>query len=87
MDTLIAYLDPLTNRVEAMPVAMMTAYVTDFTGLNLAEAARKASARDYMAAQNLLADVTGDNAVLSIPYPISEGAEFDYPSVEFPTLR
>ena len=50
----VIFLNPRTNLVDTMPLAMMQAYLPNGTDLNLEDAARVAFVRDEEAAVNLL---------------------------------
>lgn len=50
----VIFLNPRTNLVDAMPLAMVKAYLPNGTDLNLEDAARVAFCRDEEAALNLL---------------------------------
>lgn len=50
----VIFLNPRTNLVDAMPLAMVKAYLPNGTDLNLEDAARVAFVRDEEAAVNLL---------------------------------
>jgi len=60
LDTVV-FQNPITGRIEQMPVAMVRAYVEThmdfYTGLDLQKAAEVAAIRDDEAAQNLLLSV------------------------------
>jgi hypothetical protein len=88
MDTVL-YIDPITNRMAAMPVEMISAYVPFASDLHLEEAAKVAAIRDDEAATNLLLSIVLDEhdteyqKVIAIP----EGSSSDVLSVEPPSLR
>jgi hypothetical protein len=85
----VIFVNPITGRMESMPVEMIGAYVdthiNDFTVLNLEKAAEVAAIRDEEAANNLLLSIVEQlqPEILSIP----EGTARDELSVESPSLR
>lgn len=54
---IVVFINPITDKIETMPVAMIGAYVPDATHLCLEEAARVAAIRDDEAATNLLLSI------------------------------
>lgn len=50
----VVFINPITDKIEVMPVEMICAYVAFPSDLNLEEAARVAAIRDDEAATNLL---------------------------------
>lgn len=79
----VLFIDPITGRVAAMPVEMVTAYVPFASDLKLEEAAKLAAIRDDEAATNLLLSVTTEYQAETSP----EGTSHDRLSVEAPSLR
>jgi hypothetical protein len=78
---IVIFVNPITRKIETMPVQMITAYVPYASYLHLEEAARVAAIRDNEAAVNLelscidteyqsvtLEDATGYDR-LSVPFP------------------
>ena len=53
----VIFVNPITNKIEIMPVAMIGAYVQHAEHLHLEEAAKIAAIRDDEAATNLLLSV------------------------------
>lgn len=53
----VVFVNPITNRIEQMSVAMICAYVPFASDLKLEEAARVAAIRDEEAATNLLLSI------------------------------
>jgi hypothetical protein len=56
----VLFIHPITNRIAAMPVEMITAYVPYASDLHLEEAAKVAAIRDDEAATNLLLSIVLD---------------------------
>lgn len=77
------FISPITQKLEIMPVAMITAYVPFASHLHLEEAAKVAAIRDDEAATNLLLSM--DTEYLSEILP--EGTFTDILAVEPPSLR
>lgn len=78
------FINPMTNRLDIMPVDMITAYVPFASDLDLETAAKVAAIRDDEAATNLKLSCQ-DTEYQDDPVP--EGAGFDLLSVEPPSLR
>lgn len=84
MDTAV-FLNPITGKMEVMPVAMIGAYVPHAEHLRLEEAARVAAIRDDEAATNLLLSVIDIQCPEILVTP--EGCQSDRLAVESPSLR
>ncbi len=84
--TPVMYITP-DERISSMPLGMLITLVPNSSLYTLEHAAKLAHVRDEYEADNLLASITGDIDLLSIPYPISEGFARDELSVEPATLR
>ena len=80
MDVAI-FVNPITNRIEIMPVAMIGAYVPCAEHLHLEEAARVAAIRDDEAAVNL------ELSCIDTEYQSVDATGFDRLAVEPPSLR
>jgi len=78
MDTLAVFLNPITHRVESIPVEMISAYAP-YSFLHLQDAARVAAIRDDEEANNFLLSLADPYSVLD-----TEGCGFDHLSVPFP---
>ncbi len=78
--TPVPFINPITSRVDMMPLAMVQAYVPYASHLNLEEAAKVAAIRDEENANTLLLSINQFN--LFAPSP--EGCEHDELSVEAP---
>ena len=85
--TPVPFINPFTEKVDFMPLAMVHSYVPHGQHLRLEEAARMACARDVEASDNFLLSIKENDPelLLSIPYPLEEGR--DELSVEPATLR
>ena len=70
------FTNPITGKIETMPIAMIGAYVPHASHLNLAEAARVAAIRDDEAATNLL------NSIMDTEYPCASAQGENEPSAE-----
>jgi len=68
MSDLVIFTNPITGRVEQMPVAMIGAYVAHAEHLHLEEAAKVAAIRDDEAAANLELSCV-EEPILSINAP------------------
>ena len=77
----VIFTNPITGKIEQMPVAMVGAYVPHAEHLHLEEAARVAAIRDHDAAANLVLSIgtvtteyqtegTGTD-ILAIPAPVA----------------
>jgi hypothetical protein len=60
MNTVI-FVNPITGKIEQMPVAMVAAYVPYSEELHLEDAAKVAAVRDDEAATNLLLSIVVDD--------------------------
>jgi len=81
--TPVSFVNPFTQAVDMMPLAMVQAYVPFASHLNLEEAAKVAAIRDEENANTLLLSI--HNANLFAPSP--EGCGHDELSVAAPSLR
>jgi len=81
--TPVPFVNPFTQAVDMMPLAMVQAYVPFASHLNLEEAAKVAAIRDTDEANTLLLSI--HNVNLFAPSP--EGCGHDELSVEAPSLR
>jgi hypothetical protein len=75
---IVIFVNPITGRIEQMPVQMITAYVSYATYLHLEEAARVAAIRDDEAAVNLKLSCTDTE------YQSADATGFDRLAVPFP---
>lgn len=83
MSDTAVFLNPITGKVEVMPIAMIGAYVPHAEHLRLEEAARVAAIRDDEAATNLLLsviDIQQPEIVIN-----TEGCQRNEPSAELAT--
>lgn len=81
--TPIIFINPRTNLLDEMPLAMVSAYLPNGSDLNLEDAARVAFCRDEEAAVNLLESIP-EVQVLSMQLDGTESARL---AVEPPSLR
>lgn len=82
--TPVMYMTP-DERISSMPLGMLTTLVPNSNLYTLEHAAKLAHVRDEYEADNLLASITGEDSLLSIPYPLDE--EADYLTIQPPSLR
>lgn len=75
----IVFMNPITERIEVIPVEMVIAYVPYAEHLRLEQAARVAAIRDSEAAANLLESIT--EPILSM---VVDGCGYDRLSVPYP---
>jgi hypothetical protein len=80
MDTVV-FVNPITGKIEQMPIAMVNAYVPFASHLHLEEAAKVAAIRDDEAAVNLKLSCTNTE------YQSVDATGFDILAVEPPSLR
>lgn len=80
----VIFINPVTGKPDQMPVEMIAAYVPDSSMLNLEQAAKIASTRDFDAAQNLLLSVQDATVLSSLAHWV--GAE-NILTIEPPSLR
>lgn len=78
----VVYLNPITGKVDAMPIEMIGAYIPNPSDWTPQEAAKIAAIRDDEAATNLLLSITEPYSVY-----VSEGNDLDVLSVEPTALR
>jgi len=69
--TPVMYMTP-DERISQMPLGMLITFVPNSNLYTLEHAAKLAHVRDEYEAENLLASITGEANLLSIPYPIEE---------------
>jgi hypothetical protein len=81
--TPVPFVNPFTQAVDMMPLAMVQAYVPYASHLNLEEAAKVAAIRDTDEANTLLLSINQVNLFA----PSLEGCGHDELSVEAPSLR
>lgn len=88
VNDLVPFINPYTNRMEIMPVEMISVYVPFASHLNMEQAARVTAIRDDEAAANLLL------SIVSVLHPetnvfdmILDGTGHDRLSIEPPSLR
>jgi len=79
---LVIFVNPITEKIEQMPLQMVCAYVPYVSYLDLETAAKVAAIRDEEAATNLLLSAAERYSV-----SVSEGCELDILAIEPPSLR
>lgn len=84
-DVSVVYMN-IEDRISFMPLEMLITMVPNADMYTLEHAALLAELRDEIEAENLLASILGES-LPEIPYPISEGMQSDYFTIQPPTLR
>lgn len=79
---IVIFENPISGRIECMPVEMIATYIPYASHLRLEEAAKIAAIRDEDSAANLFESLANRYSV-----SISEGCGYDELSVEAPSLR
>lgn len=79
----VVFCNPITGKIECMPVAMIGAYLPYQGDLDLSKCAELAAVRDEVAAANLFASIP-DAMVLSMQLDATESARL---AIEPPSLR
>lgn len=82
--TPVPFINPLTEKLDIIPLGMVQAYVPYAPHLPLEDAARKAAVLDFESAATLLRDLNG-GIDPTISYPLVE--EADYLTIQPPSLR